>query len=80
MQAIADSYGKKKTDIETDIISRLNQYIPIKLTKNILLTSPERKFAIDTYNNKLRVDVIMNKFEEVLTDSKSRLGNNITCN
>jgi hypothetical protein len=63
-------------------MTQLSEYIPVKLTKNILLSSPERKFAIDTYKKKIRMDEILEKFEEVRTNSKSVAinTNNIICN
>jgi hypothetical protein len=65
-----------------NILKQLSEYIPVKLTSKILLSSPERKFAIDTYKNKVRMDEILEKFEEVKTNSKSIVinTNNIVCN
>ena len=82
LQAIETSYTKKRAELEEAILVRLNEYIPIRLTKNILLTSPERKFAVDTFKNKLRVDEIIEKFEDVRNMSKSIAvtNNNIICN
>jgi hypothetical protein len=80
MQTIENSYNKKRSELEANIVTRLNEYIPIKLTKNILLTSPERNFAIQKYENKIHMDVIMTKFEEVRNASKSLARNNIICN
>jgi hypothetical protein len=77
---IESSYNKKRSDIETEIIAKLNEYIPIKLTKSILLGSPERKFAETVYDNKLHMDVVMRKFEEVRNSAKSLEGNNSVCN
>jgi hypothetical protein len=74
------TFSKKKSDLEQQIVEKLNEYIPIKLTKNILATSPEKKFAEDTYKQKLHIDVVMNKFEEVRNSAKSLMGNNIICN
>jgi hypothetical protein len=80
--AIDASYSKKRSDLEENIMTQLSEYIPVKLTKNILLSSPERKFAIDTYKKKIRMDEILEKFEEVRTNSKSVAinTNNIICN
>ncbi len=81
-QTIEASYTKKRLDIENGILNSLNEYIPIKLTKNILLTSPERKFAIDTYERKIQMDQIIEKFETIRNNSKSIAvsTNNISCN
>jgi hypothetical protein len=80
LSVIEASYSKKLWDLQNNIIIRLNEYIPIKLTKNILLTSAERRFAIETYNSKIHMDVIMKKFEEVIDNSKSLIWPNIVCN
>ncbi len=82
MQVIQTSFATKRSEIETNILNSLNEYIPIKLTKNILLTSPERKFAINTYENKTKMDEIIEKFETVRNNSKSIAvtNNNIVCN
>lgn len=83
LQTISASYEKMRTNLEADILVKLNEYIPIKLTKNILLTSEERAFAIETYKNKTRMDVIMKKFEEIIEESQSVARgniNNVVCN
>ncbi len=80
LESIKGIFSKKRTDKEQEIVEKLNEYIPIKLTKNILATSPEKKFAEDTFKQKLHMDLVMNKFEEVRNSAKSLMGNNIVCN
>jgi hypothetical protein len=82
LEKIGTSYSIRKSELEWNILTQLSEYIPVKLTKNILLTSPERKFAIDTYKKKIHMDEILEKFEEVRTNSKSIAinTNNIVCN
>ena len=80
LESIKSIFSKKKADLELLIVEKLNEYIPIKLTKNILATSPEKKFAEKTYKEKLQMEVVMNKFEEVRNSAKSLMGNNIICN
>lgn len=80
LSAISTSYQKKTTELEANILIKLNEYIPIKLTKNILLTSPERRFAIETYKSKIRMDEIMKKFEDIRSSSRSLAWDNIVCN
>jgi hypothetical protein len=80
IQNIDSAYGKKKSELEVSIVEKLNEYIPVKLIKNILVTSPERQFAIDTYKNKTHMNEIMAKFEEVRSESKSAAWDNIICN
>jgi hypothetical protein len=82
LSTIDAAYTKKRTDLEGIILTQLSEYIPVKLTKNILLSSPERRFAIDTYKNKIHMDTIIEKFEEVRNNSKTIAvtTNNIVCN
>ena len=80
MESIASVYTQKKKELEEDIVVKLNEYIPIKLTKNILLTSPERQFTIQRYKNKMHMDEVLQKFDEVQNMSKSLSRNNISCN
>ena len=80
MKTIDDIYTKKKTDLQNDIINKLAEYIPIKITKNLLASSPEKQFVIDTYKNKVRMDAIIAQFEKVRRSAQSDVGNNIICN
>ncbi len=80
LESVKGIFSKKKSDLELLIVEKLNEYIPIKLTKNILATSPEKKFAEKTYKEKLQMEVVMNKFEEVRNSAKSLMWNNIICN
>ena len=67
---IQTKYKEKQKDLEEDIVKKMNGYIPIKISKNLIATSPERKFIIDTYKNKIRVDEIVAKFSEVLKNAQ----------
>lgn len=80
MKTIEDSYTKRGSDLETAIVNKLAEYIPIKITKNLLITSPERAFVIDTYKNKIRMDRIMEQFQDVLRGARSSVWENIVCN
>ena len=79
LKVITQTFEKKNEDLQTKIVNKLAEYIPIKITKNLLITSPERTFVIDTYKNKLHMDLIMNQFEEVRKMGKSVVGDNIIC-
>lgn len=57
----------------------MNEYIPIKIAKNLIATSPEKKFIIDTYKNKVRVDITIQKFFELLEKSQYTSIDNIDC-
>ncbi len=71
MKTIEDSYTKRGSDLEGAIVNKLAEYIPIKITKNLLITSPERAFVIDTYKTKIRMDRIMVQFQDVLRGARS---------
>lgn len=80
MKSIEDLYMKKKTELETNIVDKLAEYIPIKITRNLLSTSPEKTFVIDTYKTKIHMDTIMDQFEKVRKSARSAIGDNIICN
>jgi hypothetical protein len=79
ISAIQTRYTEKKQVLQEDIIKRMNEYIPIKIAKNLIATSPEKKFIIDTYKNKVRVDITIQKFFELLEKSQYTSIDNIDC-
>ncbi len=80
LSSIWGVYKKKRTDLEWNIINKLAEYIPIKITKNLLIASPERNFIVDTYKNKIHMDEIMNQFEDARKSGISLTGDNVVCN
>ncbi len=76
---IQAKYSEKQKNLEEDIIKKMNGYIPIKVTKNLIATSPEKKFIIDTFNNKVKVDLTIAKFFELLKNSQYSSADNIDC-
>lgn len=79
LTAITKEYDQKRVALEDNILRELNTYIPLKVTQNIIRTSPEKKFIIDTYNNKLHADDLMSKFDLIRKTSESSGFDNITC-
>lgn len=77
---INKEYVEKKTLLENNIITALIEYIPIKVSSSILDASPERRFVIETYDNKPDITNVIKAFENVRMDSQSILWENITCN
>jgi hypothetical protein len=73
-------YNKKSKDLQVEIIKYLTEYIPIKVSQNIMDASPERKFIIDTFNNKIPVDEIIKKFDEEINNAQYIGGANAECN
>ncbi len=76
---IQAKYTEKQKNLEEDIVKKMNGYIPIKITKNLIATSPEKKFIIDTYSNKVKVDLTVAKFFELLKNSQYSSADNIDC-
>lgn len=68
---IAADYEEKQKVLQDDIINILVDYIPIKTSKSIIDASPEKKFVLDTFAKKIRVDDIMNDFQTVIKKSVS---------
>jgi hypothetical protein len=77
---LAEEYEKKEQELQDEIINYLTEYIPIKVSQNIMDASPERKFIFDTYDNKIYVDKIMDRFEVEKKAAQYVGGDNIECN
>lgn len=80
MSAIAKEYEKKNTDLKESILNGLSEYIPIKISKNIIEASPEKRFIIDTYTNKIHPDSVINQFLAALKKAQYTGEDNIDCN
>ena len=76
---IGKEYTDRQTMLEENIITGLTEYIPIKVSASILDASPEKKFIIDTYDNKPHVNEVLEAFSRVKLASQSVSGN-IECN
>ncbi|MBP9779693.1 hypothetical protein KBD33_03680 [Candidatus Gracilibacteria bacterium] len=77
LSMLRDEYSNKTTDLQNEIVKYLTEYIPIKVSQNIMDASPERKFILDVNENKIPVDEIITRFED---ETKSILYNNTECN
>lgn len=77
---IADEYEKKEKELQEQIIAYLTEYIPIKVSQNIMDASPERKFIFDTFQSKVFVDKIMDRFELEKKAAQYPWADNIICN
>lgn len=81
---INKEYAEKKTFLENNIIEKLTEFIPIKVSSSILDASPERKFVIATYDTKPNINKVIGAFEDIKYLSKSVSlspsdPNNISC-
>lgn len=79
ISTIQSKYNEKQKGLEEEVLKKLNEYIPIKISKNLIATSPERNFIIKTYANKVRVDDIVTKFSVLLQNAQYPSGPNIEC-
>lgn len=75
---IKQEYTEKQAILEENIVSKLTEYIPIKVSSNILDASPEKRFIIDTYDNKPNVKDVLEAFGQVKSSSQSA-SNSIEC-
>lgn len=75
---IGNIYAEKQKQLQEDILKKLNEYIPIKITRNLMANSKEKLFVIDMHDKKVRVDTIMNQFQNVMNTSQYMV-NNIQC-
>ena len=80
MNIISQEYEKKNADLKESIIEGLSEYIPIKISKNIIEASPEKHFIIDTYTNKIHPDDVINQFMAALKRAQYNGESNIECN
>lgn len=80
LKMIEKEYTDRSTKLKEEIIIGLTEYIPIKISKNIIDASPEKAFIINTFDNKIYVDDIMKQFEKIRTSSMYGNTENIECN
>ena len=78
MSTVQKEYVERQNILQDNIITGLTEYIPIKVSASILDASPEKKFIIDTYDNKPRVNEVLEAFGRVKTSSQAG-GGNIEC-
>lgn len=77
---IQQDYDARLSRLEDEIITGLTEFIPIKISKNIIDAWPEKAFIISTFENKVYVDDIMNQFEKKRKEALYNNSNNIECN
>lgn len=77
---IATDYEKKSKDFQEELVKYLTEYIPIKVSQNIMDASPERKFILDTFDGKIHLEKIIEKFEEEKKKAQYVNWDNIECN
>ena len=77
VSTIQKEYVERQNTLQDNIITGLTEYIPIKVSASILDASPEKKFIIDTFDNKPRVNEVLEAFGRVKLSSQA--GGNIEC-
>jgi hypothetical protein len=80
MTMIKSEYDDRLSRLQLEIITWLTEYIPIKISKNIIDASPEKAFILQTFETKVHVDDIIKQFEKMRTTSEYRESPNIECN
>jgi hypothetical protein len=79
IETIKKEYTDKKNILEENIISALTEYIPIKVSANILDASPEKAFVVNTFATKPHVDLVINSFETTRRSAQVSGRDNIKC-
>lgn len=79
IETIKKEYTDKKTILEENIISALTEYIPIKVSANILDASPEKAFVVSTFEKKPHVDLVLDAFEATRKSAQANSRDNIKC-
>lgn len=80
MTAITKEYQDKNTELQSNIVELLTEYIPIKISKNIIDASPEKRFIIETFANKVHPDEVIKQFDSVVRKAQYTNEKNIECN
>ncbi len=63
ISAIQQEYNTKNKEQDISIINVLSEYIPLKVSENLIDTSPEKNFIVKTFENKADVNAIMQAFK-----------------
>lgn len=77
--SIKADYLAKNKNLNEEIAKKLTQYLPIKVGVNIIHSSPERTFAIDTFSQKPHINKIIETFEQIKSASQYIVAENIEC-
>lgn len=80
LKMIETEYNARLKRLKSEIVIWLSDYIPIKISKNIIDTSPEKDFIKNTFEKKVHVDEIMKQFERMRTGAEYGDISNIECN
>lgn len=80
MKMIETEYTEKSNKVKEEILNWLTEYIPIKISKNVIDASPEKAFIMETFENKIFVDDIIKQFEKIRISATHANTNNIECN
>lgn len=72
-------YKERQQQLNTNIVNELATYIPLKVSTNIIDASSEKTFIVDTFDEKIDVNQVVEQFERIRKDSESLIAQNITC-
>lgn len=76
---IQSDFDKKTKVLKDDIVAGLSEYIPVQVGANILSTSPERLFAVTSYESKSHIDTVLSSFEKTKKSAQYQSLENIDC-
>ncbi len=63
ISAIQQDYKIKNKEQDRSIVEALSEYIPLKVSENLIDTSPEKNFIVNTFKNKADINAIMQTFK-----------------
>lgn len=73
IDAIGKDYVERNKSLEDNILIGLNEYIPIRISWNILDKSPELQFVLSRFASKPHVNDVLDAFEKVRTSAQKIL-------
>ncbi len=76
---VQKEYKEKNKKQDAAIVDVLSFYIPVKVSENLLDTSPEKKFVVNTFKNKSDINAIIQKFKEMTEYSQNSGKKHIVC-
>lgn len=76
---IGDYFSEQGSQLRNETMKYLTQYIPIKISRNLIDSSPEKAFIVKKYSAKVQFDKIIEKFEKVRSEQQYAKESNISC-
>lgn len=64
-------YKEKTKELQSQIVNQLSIYIPVKISSNAALNSPENTFITEKFNNKVNINAVISQFDKIRMSSQS---------